>query len=125
MSKKKRTLEERPVTWRELYECLNLTSGTSLTRSTPQESVSDALLKSAGYKEPTVSDLSSRLRAAENRLSTLKEKLNHTSIFTRLLTIFKPSRGRTKYERIVTFRDFPLFRDQNEVSQRNSQTPPT
>lgn len=95
---------QRPVTWAELCECMD-----------------QSIFKSDGDKKPT---LSSRLLDVETRLSVLEEKLNRPSIFTRFLSIFRQSRGRAKYERIVSFRDFSFFQSQDEASQRNSQKPP-
>jgi hypothetical protein len=87
MPRKKRILEKRPVTWRDIDDFMNLKVKIAPNRTKPKESITDQIMKSSGYKEPTVS-------------------------------------VRPKYERIVSFRDFSLFRDLNEVSQRNSQMPP-
>lgn len=95
---------QRPVTWAELCECMEL-----------------SFLKPDGVKKPTIS---SRLLDVETRLSVLEEKLNRPSIFTRFLSIFRQPRGRAKYERIASYRDFLFFQSQDEASQRNSQKPP-
>lgn len=66
----------RPVTWQDIDELSKISLSIPATSKKQQESVSDALLKSAGYKEPTIWDLLSRLREAEKRLSAIEERLN-------------------------------------------------